>query len=162
MIKPGSTDPRCQKVVRKTKAKECGVGKMKKMKTVIRKLEGLSKTLSINNKQLIDLESHSKDMDGKIEEILDHFLTTTFKPISLFSSLKFVVDITLWTLRCGHGDILFSQKRMRSEEHTSELQSRQYLVCRLLLEKKKKKPHYLTYIHYSPQQLPSPIPLHPH
>src|SRR3712207_8059985 len=30
--------------------------------------------------------------------------------------------------------------RMRSEEHTSELQSRQYLVCRLLLEKKKKTP----------------------
>src|SRR3712207_7826131 len=28
---------------------------------------------------------------------------------------------------------------MRSEEHTSELQSRQYLVCRLLLEKKKKQ-----------------------
>src|SRR3712207_7301313 len=27
----------------------------------------------------------------------------------------------------------------RSEEHTSELQSRQYLVCRLLLEKKKKQ-----------------------
>src|SRR3712207_7385183 len=32
-----------------------------------------------------------------------------------------------------------SPRRMeRSEEHTSELQSRQYLVCRLLLEKKKK------------------------
>src|SRR5438445_8938797 len=31
------------------------------------------------------------------------------------------------------------QARARSEEHTSELQSRQYLVCRLLLEKKKKK-----------------------
>src|SRR3712207_7217279 len=29
--------------------------------------------------------------------------------------------------------------RPRSEEHTSELQSRQYLVCRLLLEKKKNK-----------------------
>src|SRR3712207_9428663 len=28
---------------------------------------------------------------------------------------------------------------LRSEEHTSELQSRQYLVCRLLLEKKKEK-----------------------
>src|SRR3712207_7916989 len=28
--------------------------------------------------------------------------------------------------------------KLRSEEHTSELQSRQYLVCRLLLEKKKK------------------------
>src|SRR3712207_8198400 len=33
--------------------------------------------------------------------------------------------------------------RARSEEHTSELQSRQYLVCRLLLEKKKKKTHRL-------------------
>src|SRR3712207_8506875 len=30
--------------------------------------------------------------------------------------------------------------KLRSEEHTSELQSRQYLVCRLLLEKKKQKP----------------------
>src|SRR3712207_8933368 len=29
---------------------------------------------------------------------------------------------------------------VRSEEHTSELQSRQYLVCRLLLEKKKSRP----------------------
>src|SRR3712207_8734889 len=32
----------------------------------------------------------------------------------------------------------------RSEEHTSELQSRQYLVCRLLLEKKKKKARLCT------------------
>src|SRR3712207_8703415 len=32
-----------------------------------------------------------------------------------------------------------SPERRRSEEHTSELQSRQYLVCRLLLEKKKNK-----------------------
>src|SRR3712207_7007151 len=32
--------------------------------------------------------------------------------------------------------------KLRSEEHTSELQSRQYLVCRLLLEKKKKTVHY--------------------
>src|SRR3712207_6929989 len=31
------------------------------------------------------------------------------------------------------------RRRRRSEEHTSELQSRQYLVCRLLLEKKKKE-----------------------
>src|SRR3712207_7003581 len=32
-----------------------------------------------------------------------------------------------------------SEDLQRSEEHTSELQSRQYLVCRLLLEKKKNK-----------------------
>src|SRR3712207_8106689 len=36
--------------------------------------------------------------------------------------------------RSGSGD-----RARRSEEHTSELQSRQYLVCRLLLEKKKHK-----------------------
>src|SRR3712207_8702061 len=36
---------------------------------------------------------------------------------------------------------------LRSEEHTSELQSRQYLVCRLLLEKKKKnKLSHQTYV----------------
>src|SRR3712207_7662900 len=36
----------------------------------------------------------------------------------------------------------------RSEEHTSELQSRQYLVCRLLLEKKKihNSPHHISYL----------------
>src|SRR5215217_9467737 len=36
-----------------------------------------------------------------------------------------------------------ADSRPRSEEHTSELQSRQYLVCRLLLEKKKKKTKHL-------------------
>src|SRR3712207_8194457 len=35
------------------------------------------------------------------------------------------------------GGITWSSEAARSEEHTSELQSRQYLVCRLLLEKKK-------------------------
>src|SRR5690554_7178582 len=36
-------------------------------------------------------------------------------------------------------DLLTSEDLQRSEEHTSELQSRPHLVCRLLLEKKKKK-----------------------
>src|SRR3712207_7153830 len=38
-----------------------------------------------------------------------------------------------------------STAAFRSEEHTSELQSRQYLVCRLLLEKKKKKEKHMTH-----------------
>src|SRR3712207_8369282 len=41
-----------------------------------------------------------------------------------------VYQIYIRSFADGNGD--------RSEEHTSELQSRQYLVCRLLLEKKKK------------------------
>src|SRR3712207_6876230 len=36
----------------------------------------------------------------------------------------------------GHRALWAEQAGLRSEEHTSELQSRQYLVCRLLLEKK--------------------------
>src|SRR5947209_15497490 len=40
-----------------------------------------------------------------------------------------LVDTDAWTPSVG--------VNQRSEEHTSELQSRQYLVCRLLLEKKK-------------------------
>src|SRR2546422_5421399 len=39
-----------------------------------------------------------------------------------------------------HGDGVGVARAGRSEEHTSELQSRLHLVCRLLLEKKKKKP----------------------
>src|SRR2546425_5133675 len=41
--------------------------------------------------------------------------------------------------RVGHSGGLRSDEQQRSEEHTSELQSLAYLVCRLLLEKKKKK-----------------------
>src|SRR3712207_8037526 len=40
-----------------------------------------------------------------------------------------------------------SRHLRRSEEHTSELQSRQYLVCRLLLEKKKKYHYKILRIH---------------
>src|SRR3712207_8638522 len=39
-------------------------------------------------------------------------------------------------LRVGVGAARHPHRARRSEEHTSELQSRQYLVCRLLLEKK--------------------------
>src|SRR3712207_7467709 len=50
---------------------------------------------------------------------------------------------TVARFRARFGDTV----AVRSEEHTSELQSRQYLVCRLLLEKKKQKihPHMLNY-----------------
>src|SRR5690554_7199405 len=44
-----------------------------------------------------------------------------------------------WWLRLPQEDLC-----QRSEEHTSELQSRPHLVCRLLLEKKKKKKKYTT------------------
>src|SRR3712207_8703614 len=50
-----------------------------------------------------------------------------------------------------HAKVLFfDEPARRSEEHTSELQSRQYLVCRLLLEKKKKITKLSNTIHQTP------------
>src|SRR3712207_8075660 len=49
----------------------------------------------------------------------------------------------------GHPSVL-----LRSEEHTSELQSRQYIVCRLLLEKKKKTNRDKLYTNSQPQLRP--------
>src|SRR3712207_8963698 len=46
-----------------------------------------------------------------------------------------VKTLTDWTLK-EPAELTASRRIHRSEEHTSELQSRQYLVCRLLLEKK--------------------------
>src|SRR3712207_7833344 len=47
-------------------------------------------------------------------------------------------------------DGLGAAELFRSEEHTSELQSRQYLVCRLLLEKKNRSPLPSAPTHLSP------------
>src|SRR2546425_5255790 len=53
------------------------------------------------------------------------------------------VDDSIRTANCLFCSGRF-KKDSRSEEHTSELQSLAYLVCRLLLEKKKKKKHSLS------------------
>src|SRR5438445_8119222 len=67
--------------------------------------------------------------------------STLFPYTTLFRSYRGVLPIL--SRRAKTVDWLFeradSAAEERSEEHTSELQSRQYLVCRLLLEKKKKK-----------------------
>src|SRR2546422_7754832 len=51
-----------------------------------------------------------------------------------------VVDVPMgWPLRYSHSPAeVVDLRDVRSEEHTSELQSRLHLVCRLLLEKKKR------------------------
>src|SRR3712207_7608641 len=83
--------------------------------------------------------------------------STLFPYTTLFRSLRFEgpwLETTMWEIPAlaivnelrsraatkGMSrfeiDVLYARAK-RSEEHTSELQSRQYLVCRLLLEKKK-------------------------
>src|SRR3712207_2823171 len=80
---------------------------------------------TLNTKKIVSVNNKN----GNITEILDHIFRNT-------NIVYAIVD----------KQIILSVKKnnankKRSEEHTSELQSRQYLVCRLLLEKKKKYIH---------------------
>src|SRR5207302_3586982 len=52
-----------------------------------------------------------------------------------------------------------SRTAMRSEEHTSELQSRENLVCRLLLDKNKDAPRTNDLLHDVPQTATRPSPI---
>src|SRR5687767_15519290 len=61
------------------------------------------------------------------------------RPLSLIGSLPAVIILSLLAITELVFDKLPNTPNRRSEEHTSELQSLAYLVCRLLLEKKKKK-----------------------
>src|SRR3712207_9480381 len=63
--------------------------------------------------------------------------TTLFRSELAHDLLGDLSELGFLLLEPAGGDQLVCH-RVRSEEHTSELQSRQYLVCRLLLEKKKK------------------------
>src|SRR3712207_8681391 len=64
--------------------------------------------------------------------------TTLFRSLKLGCQWRGELLTSLQTALCYHIPILGGPTTTcRSEEHTSELQSRQYLVCRLLLEKKK-------------------------
>src|SRR5437660_11764212 len=61
--------------------------------------------------------------------------TTLFRSLNLYGETKSAIERALHWYAEAYG-LRFAA---RSEEHTSELQSRGHLVCRLLLEKKKKK-----------------------
>src|SRR3712207_8703343 len=62
------------------------------------------------------------------------------------ASIAQVSARTLFNAPSAHLSLADQLSICRSEEHTSELQSRQYLVCRLLLEKKKKNQCTYTYV----------------
>src|SRR2546425_6242992 len=89
--------------------------------------------------------------------------STLFPYTTLFRSLAFRCWLECGQLLARHFDALLERpiphhlplhlvhRVDRSEEHTSELQSLAYLVCRLLLEKKKKKKHTKTTSIYKTQ-----------
>src|SRR3712207_7741803 len=78
-------------------------------------------------KNLLIWKQKKKNIIGKKEIFFWEFWDYLFWLLWEFLSMFFWEKLETFTI------FVF-----RSEEHTSELQSRQYLVCRLLLEKKKK------------------------
>src|SRR3712207_8022032 len=85
--------------------------------------------------------------------------TTLFRSRTRSGDLQLVLGISAKAgdsmqsgkMRPGGPDLRLAPL-LRSEEHTSELQSRQYLVCRLLLEKKQtSRSGVLVESHYSPR-----------
>src|SRR5437870_8278859 len=58
--------------------------------------------------------------------------------LHLIRSTTWACEAASWSPLIKQPEQMIRKTRLRSEEHTSELQSRGHLVCRLLLEKKKK------------------------
>src|SRR5690606_31039266 len=73
--------------------------------------------------------------------------TAVKKPLMVLASAprkitpkeRVTLPVTVFAMEPSVKNVTVTLKENRSEEHTSELQSRENLVCRLLLEKKKKK-----------------------
>src|SRR5947209_17178483 len=90
--------------------------------------------------------------------------STLFPYTTLFRSLHAAVVEAELGADAGQGPLALPlpllQGKGRSEEHTSELQSRQYLVCRLLLEKKKKTKRVLSPLIYMQRRQYAQRPRH--
>src|SRR6266705_6644452 len=80
---------------------------------------------------------HSHSITLHLYFFFNDTATTEIYTLSLHDALPIrVAGDEPWTVRA---DLVDVGQRLRSEEHTSELQSPYDLVCRLLIEKKKKK-----------------------
>src|SRR2546430_3583647 len=96
-------------------------------------------------------------------QALDVFAAVDLKRIGIIDTVKVTIGLELGAHAVNLPSLHISLKdRSRSEEHTSELQSQSNLVCRLLLEKKKKNTVQLTtaYIHILIQLTASSVVLY--
>src|SRR2546427_5035245 len=81
--------------------------------------------------------------------------STLFPYTTLFRSDVSKVDVSMNGIELQDREFFAAiREGRRSEEHTSELQSQSNLVCRLLLEKKKKKANYVQKLNYDSQIQP--------
>src|SRR3712207_7249267 len=82
----------------------------------------------------------SREFENKLEDEKDRISRRILSTAIGKAAADYVADATVSVVNLPSDEM---KGRIRSEEHTSELQSRQYLVCRLLLEKKKETPQYI-------------------
>src|SRR5690606_39988520 len=92
----------------------------------------------VNNINYKNFEKKVEKGANNLGNFIENFFTTLFKALGKIIGLFIIIGaigalifLIILTFTLGSNDLL------RSEEHTSELQSRENLVCRLLLEKKK-------------------------
>src|SRR5690606_40887808 len=106
----------------------------------------------VSNHRTIDLNNFSYSVRHKTNKAkrddfrkkMGNSILTQFYQPSFYRLKKTLKSVGLPTRFFGLPDISYLAHHMvfrRSEEHTSELQSRENLVCRLLLEKKKRRQH---------------------
>src|SRR2546425_8823739 len=108
-------------------------------------ISGDTVCFSFSKKFLISSPVYGKKQFLKCSMVRSFFLAfaKNFSALATASASLSPLDprTTQWASTSSYSDR--AAKEMRSEEHTSELQSLAYLVCRLLLEKKKKRNRYL-------------------
>src|SRR5258708_19455072 len=76
---------------------------------------------------------------AKMKMDKDHVVPLSRQALEMLKAVHELTGNRCYIFSCTHDQPL-SNNTLRSEEHTSELQSPDHLVCRLLLEKKKKRP----------------------
>src|SRR5690554_7386038 len=93
---------------------------------------------SVDQPRLFSHQRLAQTMQALVQLLIDRLdlNATNTAMLNRLSNGKRVVVIVLLATQVGFDMLCWQQ---RSEEHTSELQSRPHLVCRLLLEKKKQK-----------------------
>src|SRR3712207_8643763 len=92
-----------------------------------------SSDLKMSDEDLLDLEEHACPGAGACG---GQYTANTMAMVLEFLGLSPMGSAGPPALDSRKDEVCTRAGRLRSEEHTSELQSRQYLVCRLLLEKK--------------------------